>query len=272
MDGVALETVLRMCRPLPAASFLSFIAHTDRKHDTSLPLEDALRLGALLAMEWAGRPLEPAHGGPLRLVVPNRYFYKSLKWLERIEVLAEDRPGYWERVAKHHNTADPQQEQRYGNSALDGDEVARRLAERDISGRDFSGLRADGLDLAGLNARGASLRGASLRRVNLTGANFDGANITNCNLQGARLRGATFRPLGQQPADAEGVDFRGADLTGAVFAGVSLLGATFCSEPGDREALDGALLDPTTRFDSVALDSLSFLPRQAHHVRQMTGQ
>lgn len=269
MAGVALETVLRACRLLPTASFLSFIARTDRKHHTSLPLDEALRLGTLLAMECDGQPLEPAHGGPLRLVVPNRYFYKSLKWLERIEVLAEDRPGYWETIANHHNTVDPWHEQRYRESSLGRAEVDQRIAARDLSGCDFSGLRADGLDLTGLNGRGASLRGASLRRTNLTGANLDGANITNCNLERATLRGATLRPLGEQPADAEGADFRGADLRGAAFAGVSLLGATFCSEPGDREVLPGAILDATTSFDSVALDSLSFLPRQAQYVRQM---
>ena len=233
MACVALGTALEACSPTPEAAFLSFIARTDRKHHTSLPLDDALRLGAFLAMDHQGKPLAPEQGGPLRLIVPNRYFYKSLKWLERIDVLAEDRRGYWETVANHHNSADPRREQRYEEGALDSPDVDRRLAKRDISGRDFSGLLADDLDLTGLDGRGAALRGASLRRTNLTGANLDGANLTNCSLKGAVLQRATLRPLGDQPADAEGVDFRGADLRGAVFVGVSLLGATFCSEPGD---------------------------------------
>ena len=62
----------------------------------------------------AGRaqPLEQEHGGPVRLVVPHLYFWKSAKWLQSIEFLAEDAPGYWE-VRGYHNRGDPWAEQRY---------------------------------------------------------------------------------------------------------------------------------------------------------------
>ena len=52
---------------------------------------DALRLDALVALSYQGEPLEEGHGGPVRMLVPGRYFYKSVKWLERIEVRGSER-------------------------------------------------------------------------------------------------------------------------------------------------------------------------------------
>ena len=60
------------------------------------------------------RKLPQAHGAPLRAVVPDRYFYKSVKWLERIRFVVEDEPGYYERGG-YSNSADPWQEERFGN-------------------------------------------------------------------------------------------------------------------------------------------------------------
>ena len=59
-----------------------------------------------------GAPLEQEHGGPVRLVVPHLYFWKSAKWLQSIEFLEHDAPGYWE-VRGYHNRGDPWAEQRY---------------------------------------------------------------------------------------------------------------------------------------------------------------
>ena len=67
---------------------------------------------ALLAHSWSGAPLEAEHGGPVRLVVPHLYFWKSAKWLQSIEFLEKDAPGYWE-VRGYHNRGDPWAEQRY---------------------------------------------------------------------------------------------------------------------------------------------------------------
>src|SRR5436305_454368 len=67
---------------------------------------------AILVHSWSGAPLEQEHGGPVRLVVPHLYFWKSAKWLQSIEFLAEDAPGYWE-VRGYHNRGDPWQEERY---------------------------------------------------------------------------------------------------------------------------------------------------------------
>ena len=59
-----------------------------------------------------GAPLTAEHSWPLRLVVPSRYFWKSAKWLRAIELVPDDRPGYWERYG-YHNDADPAREERY---------------------------------------------------------------------------------------------------------------------------------------------------------------
>ena len=79
---------------------------------TNLPLEDLDRDDVLFAWEYDGKPLEEAHGWPVRLVVPHLYFWKSAKWVEGVEFLARDRPGFWEQ-AGYHMRGDPWREQRY---------------------------------------------------------------------------------------------------------------------------------------------------------------
>jgi DMSO/TMAO reductase YedYZ molybdopterin-dependent catalytic subunit len=69
----------------------------------------------LVAYEYDGKPITDDHGGPVRTVVPKRYFYKSAKWLLRLEFTAEDQLGYWERGG-YSNTADPWKEERYSRS------------------------------------------------------------------------------------------------------------------------------------------------------------
>jgi len=63
---------------------------------TNLPLEDVTGGRAWLAYEFGGAPLVPEHGGPARLLVPHLYFWKSTKWVRGLELLVEDRPGFWE--------------------------------------------------------------------------------------------------------------------------------------------------------------------------------
>ena len=70
-------------------------------------------LVVLLATGWEGKPLPRDHGGPVRVVIPQWYFWKSAKWVNRIEFTAEDRPGFWE-VRGYHNEGDPWKEERYG--------------------------------------------------------------------------------------------------------------------------------------------------------------
>ena len=130
--------------------------HTARGgHSTSLPLEDARQLDVLIALNFAGVPITSEHGGPVRSVTPGRYFYKSLKWLIGIELLAEDRLGYWEASAGYHNRADPWHEERYVASGLSKQDAAQIFAERDLSGRELVSLDGSDRDLSGLQARGA---------------------------------------------------------------------------------------------------------------------
>ena len=73
--------------------------HSHDGYTTNLKLGDFAAEDALLAHAWSGAPLEQEHGGPVRLVVPHLYFWKSAKWLQSIEFLAEDAPGYWKSAA-----------------------------------------------------------------------------------------------------------------------------------------------------------------------------
>ena len=262
--GVALGALLEACRPLPQARFLSFVARSSRGHSTSLPLQDALQLDVLVALEYEGQPLSSEHGGPLRTVVPQRYFYKSLKWLERIQVLSEDRLGYWEREAGYHNAADPWREQRYIVPDIDNVQHRRLLQKRDFSGQDLLGVQAQGRDLSGLNARRARLRDAHFEEAILQKACFDEANLSNAHLNGADLDGASFKG-----ADCEGADFRGARLHGADFSGASLFGATFTPETPDDADQRSAGLDGSTRIEPHALEQLT--PVQQAFVRRALG-
>lgn len=259
--GVLLADLLAAAAPEPEAKFISFVAHSSRKHDTSLPLADALALETLLAWQVDGRPLEPDHGGPLRVIVPGRYFYKSLKWLHVIRLLPVDELGFWEREAGYHNTADPWREQRYMAPSLTRLEMRAVLKSRDFSGRDLRSLDCRGHDLTGLRATKALLRDVDFRDCPLGGATFDGANLSNGKLAGTDLRGASFRD-----ADLEGADFAGADLRNCDFRGASLFGATFRSQSDQRPTR----IDTTTMFDAVGLAKL--MPDEERFVLEQLGK
>lgn len=285
--GVPLRTLLSESRPATDARFLSFVSRSPRRHSTSLPLADIEPLDPLVAWQWQGEPISSPHGGPLRLIVPDRYFYKSLKWLDTIELLAEDRLGYWEREAGYHNRADPWLEQRFVAAGVTRAEAARLLRDRDLSGMNVLGLDGSNRDLSGLRAARAVLRAADFFRSQLAGADFREANLSGASFREAGLAGADFTG-----ADVEGVDFRGADLRGADFRGASLFGVWLVDETpestgspestglpttpeanGDRRA-NGAVsprprVDNTTRFDTTAWEQLS--PAQAAFLAQALG-
>ena len=89
------------------------IAHCDYGYTTNLPIEAMMEDDVLLTHIYDGEPLEPDHGGPLRTLVPKRYFWKSAKFLRALEFSKEDKPGFWEK-AGYHNDGDPWEEERYG--------------------------------------------------------------------------------------------------------------------------------------------------------------
>jgi DMSO/TMAO reductase YedYZ molybdopterin-dependent catalytic subunit len=109
-EGLSTRDLLAICQPRMDARFV--VLHCYDGYTTNLALEDFAAEDALLAHSWSGQPLTDEHGGPVRLVVPHLYFWKSAKWLQGIEFLTEDAPGFWE-VRGYHNRGDPWAEQRY---------------------------------------------------------------------------------------------------------------------------------------------------------------
>ncbi len=254
VKGVELKALLAQVNPSPRARYVSFVAHTERHHSTSLPLEESLSLGAMVVWSMFGRPLPVDHGGPVRMVVPGKYFYKSVKWLSRIELLEHDRLGYWEAEAGYHNGADPWREERFAAPGISKQQMQKLLATRDWSEQSLLALQASGRELVGLVARGAVLRAADFRQARLQQANFEGANLSNSRFGEADLRAASFLD-----ADIEGCDFSGADLRGCDLRSLSMLGVTFVSLSGT------AVVDETTRFRDGLLDQLA--DEQADFVR-----
>lgn len=94
--GVALPDVLAAVGVRPGATAVRFTSY-DGVYSESLSLDQARRRDVLVATGLQGRPIGNAHGGPVRLAVTPMYGYKSLKWLDRIELTAAVEPGYWER-------------------------------------------------------------------------------------------------------------------------------------------------------------------------------
>jgi DMSO/TMAO reductase YedYZ molybdopterin-dependent catalytic subunit len=110
-EGVSLLHVMEQVGIEPAASFARVFA-ADGGWTTNLPLTHLLQSDVLLADTHDGLPLDADHGGPVRLVVPRLFAWKSAKWVTGIELTAENHPGYWEQ-AGYHNVGDPWSEQRY---------------------------------------------------------------------------------------------------------------------------------------------------------------
>ena len=109
-DGLATRELLDICQPREDARYV--VLHSYDGYTTNLALDDFAAEDALLAHSWSGQPLTKEHGGPVRLVVPHLYFWKSAKWLQAIEFRTEDAPGFWE-VRGYHNRGDPWAEERY---------------------------------------------------------------------------------------------------------------------------------------------------------------
>ncbi|MFQ6030487.1 MAG: sulfite oxidase-like oxidoreductase [Dehalococcoidia bacterium] len=108
-EGVPFASLMSLAPPQPQAKFL--MAHCFGGYTTNLPLDVAMEEG-FLAHKHNGEELSQDHGWPLRLIVPSRYGWKSAKWVNGIELLAEDSPGFWEQRG-YNNNADPWQEERF---------------------------------------------------------------------------------------------------------------------------------------------------------------
>ena len=109
-EGLPTFALAEIVRPRPEAGHV--VLHSADGYTTNLSLQDFLGEDVLIAHAWEGKPLTSDHGGPVRLVVPRLYFWKSAKWLSRIEFATRDKPGFWE-VRGYHNRGDPWREERY---------------------------------------------------------------------------------------------------------------------------------------------------------------
>lgn len=109
-EGVSVPELMRRVRLRPAARFV--LVHAAQGFTANLALEDFNRAENLFAWRYAGEPLAAEHGGPLRLVVPHLYFWKSAKWVHGVEFLAEERLGFWEQHG-YHPRGDPWMEERF---------------------------------------------------------------------------------------------------------------------------------------------------------------
>ena len=108
--GVSPSTLGDLAGLRPSARFV--VLHGEAGYTANLAIEDFLDSRVVLATHHDGEPLTPEHGAPLRAVVPERYAWKSVKWLRGVEFLAEDRPGLWESFG-YSNSADPWREERF---------------------------------------------------------------------------------------------------------------------------------------------------------------
>jgi DMSO/TMAO reductase YedYZ molybdopterin-dependent catalytic subunit len=109
-EGVSVDTLLEGIET--SADYA--VAFCDGDYTTNLPLEDLTGGKAWIAFAYDGEPLDPAHGGPARLLVPHLYFWKSAKWVRGLELVSDDRPGFWESLG-YHIYGDPWLEQRYAD-------------------------------------------------------------------------------------------------------------------------------------------------------------
>ena len=109
-QGVAFRDLMQRIAPKPEAKHV--MVHSYGGYTTNVPLADLMQDRVLFAHTHNGKPLAPEHGGPLRLVVPHLYFWKSAKWARGLLLMADERPGFWEMYG-YHIRGDPWKEERY---------------------------------------------------------------------------------------------------------------------------------------------------------------
>ena len=109
--GVPWRTLREELEIKPTAHYL--MAHCEQNYTTNIALDILDDDDTMLAFLYDGKPLEPDHGYPLRLLVPKKYFWKSAKWLRGLEFITADRPGFWEHYG-YHMEGDRWREERFG--------------------------------------------------------------------------------------------------------------------------------------------------------------
>jgi DMSO/TMAO reductase YedYZ molybdopterin-dependent catalytic subunit len=114
--GVKMVELLKLVRPKATANFV--IQHSDDGYTTNTSIFEASHDDAMIADTLDGEPLPVKHGGPVRMIIPTLYAWKSAKFLRALEFSPRDKPGYWE-LRGYHNNADPWKEERNGEPPAD---------------------------------------------------------------------------------------------------------------------------------------------------------
>lgn len=109
-EGVPFPEVMKLVTVKPEARY--GMVHAEQGYTANMPLDDLTRPTTLFALRHNGEPLPAEHGYPVRLVVPQLYAWKSVKWVRGIEFLPQDAPGFWEQNG-YHIYGDPFREQRF---------------------------------------------------------------------------------------------------------------------------------------------------------------
>jgi DMSO/TMAO reductase YedYZ molybdopterin-dependent catalytic subunit len=125
--GIRPRDLLAEARPRAGAEYV--MVHAEGDYTTNLPLADLLDDDVLLAVHHDGQPLAAEHGGPVRLVVPRLYFWKSAKWVRGFELRRDDGPGFWESYG-YHMRGDPWAEERFGGHVEQTMQAARSQKAR----------------------------------------------------------------------------------------------------------------------------------------------
>jgi hypothetical protein len=254
--GIPIRDLLAPAVPDSAAAFVSFEAYSDRDHHTSLPIDLALEC-SWLVHAFDGEPLTVEHGGPVRVVTPGRYFYKSIKWLKRIVLLEEDRPGWWEVNSSYHFNADPTSgTERFTSGSIRPEQLSRFLAAESYD--KYRGRVLLGLDLRRWTPKSRDLRRVYLKNCDLRGVDLTGADLRESNLSLSDLRGSNLSRSDLSGSDLEGANFVGSDLTNANMDDTALSATRFVANQ-DRARVGGltmrgarGLLEDQERFLSRA--------------------
>lgn len=228
--GIPLRDLLVPADPNSVAAFVSFEAYSDRGHHTSLPIGIALE-HSWVVHAFDGEPLDIEHGGPVRVVTPGRYFYKSVKWLKRIILLERDRPGWWEVNSSYHFNADPTTgAERFSSGSIRPDQLKRFLVAESYD--KYRGRVLLGLDLRGWAPKSKDLRRMYLKNCDLRGVDLTGVDLRDSNLSLSDLTGAQLTGADLSGSDLEGARFDGADLSGADLSSTALSATRFMSGMG----------------------------------------
>ena len=111
-EGVAFKTIVELVKPQSQAKFATIECYGG--YSTSLPLEELMDADVLFAYKQDDKELEAVHGGPVRLIVPKKFAYKSAKWVHKVKFTEPQELGFWEKRG-YSNTADPWKDDRYAS-------------------------------------------------------------------------------------------------------------------------------------------------------------